>query len=492
MNFRRQLLRVLPVIMLACSLLPAPVRAQFAEQGPKLVGTGAIGNAEQGHSVSLSGDGNTAIVGGPFTDRSGAAWVYMRSGGAWNQQATLVGTGIDCSGSCAERQGFSVALSADGATAIVGGVDGLSPAAWVFTLSGGVWSQQAELVGGFNSGEAFEGTPPFSVAVSRDGNTAIVGAPVGRIEFAGGGFGRGAAWVFARAGGVWSQQAILLDTSVPPNGLQGWSVSISADGDTAIVGVPWDGVAVDYPNVSPFPPPGAARVWTRAGGVWSQQAKLVGVGGDNAEQGTSVSLSSDGNTAVVGGAFDDNGVGAVWVFTRANGIWAQQGPKLVGTGAVGNAGEGTSASLSGDGNTVIVGGPSDNDDAGAAWVFTRSEGVWSQQILLGTGSAGAANQGSSVAISADASTAVVGGPSDNSDAGAAWVYSEFVFHGTPGKANCHGQRVSALARQYGGLNGAAAALGFASVSALQDAIMTYCEGSDQVASSLTLRRRGAR
>jgi hypothetical protein len=95
--------------------------------------------------------------------------------------------------------------------------------------------------------------------------------------------------------------------------------------------------------------------------------------------------------------------------------------------------------------------------------------------LVGTGAVGAANQGNSVSLSSDANTAILGGPHDNSDAGAAWVFGQPVtfFAGTPGKANCFGQTVSALARQFGGLNAAAAALGFPTW-ALQDAIMRFC------------------
>jgi hypothetical protein len=70
---------------------------------------------------------------------------------------------------------------------------------------------------------------------------------------------------------------------------------------------------------------------------------------------------------------------------------------------------------------------------------------------------------------------MVGGPRDNDFFGAAWVFTQPVFAGSPGKANCHGQSVSALARQYGGLSGAAAALGYSNVSALQNAILTFCE-----------------
>ena len=119
--------------------------------------------------------------------------------------------------------------------------------------------------------------------------------------------------------------------------------------------------------------------------MWSQQGpKLVGAGAVlYTELGSSASLSGDGNTAIVGG-FNDNGeTGAAWVFTRSGGVWSQQGPKLVGTDAVGGAGQGVSVSLSSDGNTGIVGGTYDNDFAGAAWVYTRSAGVWSWPARCG-------------------------------------------------------------------------------------------------------------
>lgn len=109
--------------------------------------------------------------------------------------------------------------------------------------------------------------------------------------------------------------------------------------------------------------------------------KLVGTGyvGNNVQQGISVALSADGNTLAVGGFEDNDAVGAVWVFTRSGGVWTQQGSKLVGTGAVGGANQGISVALSADGNTLIEGGYSDNYFTGAAWVFTRSSGVWTQQ-----------------------------------------------------------------------------------------------------------------
>jgi hypothetical protein len=122
------------------------------------------------------------------------------------------------------------------------------------------------------------------------------------------------------------------------------------------------------------------------------------------------------------------GAGAAWVFTRSNGVWTQQGNKLVGTGAVGTtpAAQGTSVALSADGNTAIIGGIGDNGGVGAAWVFTRSNGVWTQlgSKLIGTGSVGQAGQGGSVALSADGrSAAIVGGSSDDKLLGAAWVFT---------------------------------------------------------------------
>jgi hypothetical protein len=95
--------------------------------------------------------------------------------------------------------------------------------------------------------------------------------------------------------------------------------------------------------------------------------------------------------------------------------FTQQGPKLVGSGAVGDAQQGGSVAMSGDGNTAIVGGIGDNSGTGPAWVYTRSNGAWTQQgsKLVGTGSIGQfAHQGSSVAFSADGNTAIVGGPGD--------------------------------------------------------------------------------
>jgi hypothetical protein len=385
----------------------SPANAQFAQQGAKLVGTGAVGAASQGFSVSLSADGNTAIVGG-YNDNGGAggAWVYQRSSGVWSQQGTkLVGTGA----AGAANQGIAVALSAEGNTAVVGGYtdNAGAGAAWVYTRSGGVWSQRgAKLVGTGAVGPAQQG---ISVAVSEDGNTVVVGGNHDNGS-------AGAAWVYTRNAGVWSQQgAKLVGAGAVGAARQGFAVALSADGNTAVVGGSVDNAAA-----------GAAWVYTRSAGAWSQQgAKLVGTGAAGAaSQGFAVALSADGNTAIMGGFTDNADAGAAWVFTRSGGVWSQQGAKLVGTGAVGAAFQGSAVALSPDGNTAAVGGYFDSAVKGAVWVYTRSGGVWSQQgeKLFGTGAVGTVYQGVSVALSSDGNTAVVGGFGDNASAGAAWVF----------------------------------------------------------------------
>jgi lipocalin len=266
--------------------------------------------------------------------------------------------------------------------------------------------QGSKLVGTGASGAAQQGA---SVALSADGNTAIVGGP-------GDNGGQGAAWIYARSGGVWTQQGNkLVGSGASGPAQQGVSVALSADGNTAIVGGPGDNSGQ-----------GAAWVYARSGGVWTQQGnKLVStVVSGTAQQGRSVSLSSDGNTAIVGGPSHSSGQGAAWVYRRSPGLFWTEGPMLVGTGASGAAQQGAFVALSSDGNTAIVGGPADNSGQGAAWVYTRSGGVWTQQgnKLVGTGAIGAAQQGISVSLSADGNTAVVGGLDDNGGAGAAWVY----------------------------------------------------------------------
>ena len=256
---------------------------------------------------------------------------------------------------------------------------------WVYTRSGTTWTQQGTQLVGTGGIVAAQGS---AVALSADGNTAVVGGPQDNGN-------AGAVWVFVRSGSTWIQQGSkLVGTGAVGNAFQGSAVAISADGNTVLSGGYFDNTQV-----------GAVWVFTRSLGFWSQQgSKLVGTGATgSSNQGISVALSADGNTAMVGGSNDNSGVGAAWVYTRSGSTWSQQGSKLTGTGNTGSANVGRSVSLAADGNTAIIGGPADNSSRGATWVFTRSGSTWSQQgtKLVGTGFTGSPNQGVSTGLSAD-------------------------------------------------------------------------------------------
>jgi len=319
-------------------------QAQFVQQGDKLLGTGAIGGALQGCSVALSGDGGTAIVGGSYDNsKAGAAWIFTRTGGVWTQQGVkLVGTGANG----LAYQGYSVAISSDGNTAVIGGnQDSPGGAIWVFTRAGSTWTQQGgKLVNGESHGLG------DSVSISSDGNTILAG--------------NGAAgYVFTRTAGVWSLlPGMLVGTDAVSGSASGLYVALSGDGNTAIVGgferPEGDGVEV-------------AWFFNRVDGLWKQQGGKVTVGPYSYG---SAAISADGNTAIFGASGDNNRAGAAWIFTRSNGVWIQQGNKLVGTKAINGstgANQGNSVALSGDGNIALVGGLFDNSFAGATWVFTR-------------------------------------------------------------------------------------------------------------------------
>ena len=422
---------LLPALVICA--LHSSVLAQYVQQGPKLVGTGAIDlpdGAHQGEAVALSGDGNTALVGGGWdNDVQGAVWVWTRSGGAWTQQAKLVDP------AAFSQQGWSAALSADGNTAIVGWPMDPNWSAYggaqVWTRNGNLWTEQGpKLVGTGMAGRAAQG---FSVALSADGNTAIIGGvnDNGPNDFAILG-NPGAAWVFSRSGGVWTQQGPkLVGANAVGASAQGASVALSADGNTALVGGPYDDPVAGSPYGQTH---GAVWVWVRSGGVWTQQGpKLTGTPAfATGALGSAVALSADGNTALAGAGGTDMERGAAFVFTRSGGAWTQQAPPLQGEDHAGTSTQGASVALSSDGNTALVGGQSDNNGVGAAWVFYRYGASWSQQgpKLVGSGSIGFPLQGWRVAISGDAMTALLGGPHDDPPAdpnhsgkGAAWAFA---------------------------------------------------------------------
>ena len=307
----------------------------------------------------------------------------------WTQQQELTAS----DGAALDYFGRSVSVSGD--TAVIGAhysENGYQGVAYVFVRSGGIWSQQQKLTasdGGVND--------QFGVSVSVSGDTTVIGAN-------GGNSGQGAAYVFVRSGGVWSQQQKLTASDGAANDHFGFPVSVN--GDTVVIGATGKNGAE-----------GAAYVFVRGGGVWSQQQELTASdGARNDEFGYSVSVSGD--TAVIGAYGKNGGQGAAYVFVRGGGVWSQQEELTASDGAA-NTHFGYSVSASAD--TAVIGAYGKNGYQGAAYVFVRASGVWSQQQEL-TASDGAANDYFGISVSVSADTAVIGAYVKNSAQGAAYVF----------------------------------------------------------------------
>jgi hypothetical protein len=197
--------------------LEAAVEAGFAEDfGPLPTGFGM--------SVALSGAGDRALVGVP----GGAVIVFLRTGGAWAEEARLE-AGEDESDVVF---GAAVALSAAGDVALIGAPSATGGTARVFVREGASWSEQAVL-------SAVAGQPAdsfgVSVALSADGHVALVGAPAAQTAS---GDAAGRAHAFAEAGGTWTEQAVLEAEGAHAGEDFGRSVALSADGAVAVIGAP--------------------------------------------------------------------------------------------------------------------------------------------------------------------------------------------------------------------------------------------------------------
>jgi hypothetical protein len=200
---------------------------------------------------------------------------------------------------------------------------------------------------------------------------------------------------------------------IAPTGLNRANVgkSIAIWGSTIIAGAPADSLSVGKCAIYEYD--GVSR--------WTQSTTLLGTGNTGVStQGESVAIYE--NTAVIGGPTDGSSSGAIWIFTKVSvGVWSQQGVKLVGTGAIGAAKQGTSVAIWGD--TVVTGGISDSSDTGAVWVFIRSEGVWSQQGNKLVPSGGVSNSYFGKSVSIQRNILVVGSSRDNSQVGSVYVFT---------------------------------------------------------------------
>jgi uncharacterized repeat protein (TIGR01451 family) len=369
-----------------------------------------------GSTVSISAD--TVLAGAPTHAapagvNSGAAYAYVRSGTTWSEQQELVAP----DGAPGDLFGCSVAVSAD--TAVAGACNDDTPggaeagSAWVFLRSGTTWAPQQHLM-------ASDAAPSdaFGCSVAVSGDTAVAGACGGEGPV--GGADTGSAYVFVRAGVLWTEQQELSAFDVGSSASFGFSTSIS--GDTVVVGA-------RYADTAGGVDAGAAYVFVRSGTTWTQEQKLLpsdGAAGDFF--GTSVSVSGD--TVAVGASSADTpggfgfNTGAAYVFARAGTTWTLE-QKLRSPDSAAIDLFGSSVSLSGE--TLVVGAWSDDTlgapDSGAVYVFVRSGGAWTlQQKFRPFDYKSGARFGWSVSVSGE--TLVVGAPAPGL-VGAAYVFQRF-------------------------------------------------------------------
>ena len=389
-------------------------------QQAKIQASDAAASDFFGQSVSISDDGNTAIIGAYGEDTTatdaGSAYIFTRSGTTWSQQAKIQASDAEASDAFSYGWGDGVCISGDGDTVIVGAyfedtTDTSAGAAYIFTRSGTSWSQEAKI----QASDA-EASDQFgkSVSISDDGNTVLVGA----WQEDTGGSNAGAAYIFTRSGTTWSEEAKIQASDKAGGDDFGWSVSISDDGNTALVGSWGDGSSA-----------GAAYIFTRSGTTWSQEAKLVADDGSVGDRfGRTVCISGDGNTALIGASWQSSYTGAAYIFTRSGTTWSQEAKLQSDDIAAGDYfSEGLS--ISDDGDTVVIGAWQESaggTGAGAAYVFSRSGTTWSQDKKFQSSDIAADDKfGWSVSMSGDANSILVGAYHEDttaSNAGSAYIF----------------------------------------------------------------------
>ena len=380
-----------------------------------------------GSAVSLSSDGNTAIIGAPDSDRwavnGGDTYLWSRNGSIWGQQYRF-----SRNGSSNEQFGYSVALSEDATLAIVGAIGYVGNnigGAGIFTTSNNVRTAD---FGATALGTLAGDNAGYSVAISSTGTTVAIGVPGDDKPSPGAITNLGSVKVLQQtsAGNPynWSLQATLEPTgsafTTSSYRQMGFSVAISSDGNTLVSGGPNSGQA------------GEAYVYTRTNSIWTLQTILRPSDITLTEADTfgwSVSISSDGNTIAIGAAgkdittqwnslFERNAAdptneGAVYIYTRSGTTWTEEIKLISGdtTSYASSANFGYRVALSKNGTNLLVSAGWDyaNSAKGYVYVYTKSGSSWTQFDRISAYAPGLITKqfGWSIATSYDASTILI-------------------------------------------------------------------------------------
>jgi hypothetical protein len=331
-------------------LCPGPEGSCSPGVGQEVFSSPIVGNLQMGRSVAIAG--NTAVVGAPDHFGIGAAYVYVRAGAAWVQQALL--TPSDGVGS----ESFGEYVDIDGDTIIVGS-DGSGPegAAYVYVRSAGIWTEQQKLVraGSVNLGQ--------SVAIS--GDRALVGTVMDEKVY-----------YFKRSGVTWTFEQEILQPD--PFADSRFGHKLDLDGDYAVIGAPFDD---DNGGHS-----GSAYIFLYNGTTWTEQQKLFQQS-PAAGQEFGASVAIDGDTVAVSSTVASSPARDVHAFRRSGVTWTLEQVMTVTDPVAGSFSFNPPDPFLGlSGNLIVVG--TDGDDspatnAGSAFVFKRSGATWTQLVKLG-------------------------------------------------------------------------------------------------------------
>ena len=374
-------------------------------------GTGGAG-ASGGAGEVWSGNPRTTYVKASNTEADDGFGVSV----ALTQDLLAVGAGWEDS----RATGINGDQRADSGPSQIGAV-------YVFSQKNGQWAQEAYI----KPSIAPISSDLFGQALALDGNTLAVGYDESYGEMIGiAGIHGGAVYVFTRDNGAWSEQGHL--HAEVPGAFDGFGAVLSLSGDRLAIGAPLESSAATGVNGDQTDDSlvyaGAAYVFARTGGVWSQEAYIKA---SNPSKGASFgdSVALDGDTLAVGSPQEDSGAlnsGAVYVFARDANGWAQTAHIKASNPDPGDF-FGVSVALSGD--VLAVGAPFEASDAngingdqtnnaaanaGAVYIFVRSGGTWSQQAYLKAARSDAADRfGVNVALSGSLLAVTATGESSN-------------------------------------------------------------------------------
>ncbi len=313
-------------------------------------------------------------------------------------------------GTSGDYFGVATALSSNGNTLVVGAsnknINGNSAqgAAYIFTKVNGTWTQQTELIAADGGMNNYYGR---AVAINAAGTVVAIGAYGKTVN---GNSNQGAVYVYSLIAGVWTLQAEI--TAIDGSTLSTFGNSLSFDSTGTIMAI---GSALKTVGANGLQ--GTVYIYTESAGVWNQTAEIVASNGANSDYfGICVSLNAAGNILAIG-AYNKTigsnaGQGATYVYVETNGAWAQQA-ELTAIDGVAGDNFGISVQLNGTGTVLVVGAYTKangaNTSQGAAYVFAYSGGSWAQQSKL-LSSDGAVNDwfGQAVAINAAGTIIAIG------------------------------------------------------------------------------------